>query len=72
MVLHIIISNRWTLTIVLKYNCLDLLVYALPNAHVRINRIYQYADYSLIENICAHAVAVFRMKLHNPQPHAQL
>ena len=45
---------------VLKYKCLDLLVYALTdavrkrhahNAHIRINRMYQYGDYAHIENI---------------------
>ena len=49
---------------VLKYKCLDLLVYALTytmrkrhahNLHIRINRIYQYADHGHIENICAYA-----------------
>ena len=49
---------------VLKYKCLDLFVYALTyavwkrhahNAHIRINRIYQYADYAEKRNrICAY------------------
>ena len=47
-----------------KYKCLDLLVYALTyvvrkrhahNVHIRTNRIYQYADYGHVENICAYA-----------------
>ena len=46
---------------VLKYKCLDSLVYELTyavrkrhahNAYIRINRIYQYADYGRVENIC--------------------
>ena len=47
----------WYPTISLKYKCLDLLVYAVQkrHAHIRINCIYQYAEYVHIENICAYA-----------------
>ena len=43
--------------LVLIYKCLDLLVYAVRkrHAHIRINCIYQYAEYVHIENICAYA-----------------
>ena len=61
--LVIIHVNKWwsdTPLSVSKYKCLDLLVYALTyavrkrhahDAHICINRIYQYADYAHIENI---------------------
>ena len=50
---------------VLKYKCLDLLVYALTyavlkrhsqNAHICINRIYQYADYVHVETIYIYTI----------------
>ena len=58
----------------------NLLVYALTyavqkrhahNAHIRINRIYQYANYAHMQKT-ATACAHIRMKLHNPQPHTHL